>query len=607
MKASLKAAGFALLAVFGATVAQSPAMPSSNPPATFRIGLWTLWHDKEITVSPTQEGAATFRLCETCAASSLIRPMQVRASEDRLVLADKREAGTISLTGPVTLTAHGETLTLRNPLRISARSGELVLAVTLPVETYVERVVASESGPADGPESLKALAIVVRTFALHQAHGHPDYDLCDSTHCQLLRWGGKPDSSQKPGAPSFPRPVAERVGSHAAAHTAALATAGETLWFDGQRAQAWFHQNCGGRTASPQEIWPAAQGRDLARKPAPWLISRIDPYCTSSGAREWSADIPVSDLTAALARAGLARPGWSNLTVARRGESGRAVMLAVDSTQISAEDFRLAIGRALGWNRIFSTWFEVSRQGDHFLFHGRGSGHGVGLCQAGAAAMSAQGRDSTQILAQYFPGAIAADESTGRPWQSLRGQGFVLETLNPADSADLAQLNQALGEAEARSGLRPTQSITIRAFPSTRAFRDATLAPGWVAAFTEGNWIATQPLSTLAARKLLLSVLRHEFLHALVEAQAAANTPLWLREGLVEALDSESKREGPAPTLKLDQIDRALAHAATELQSEAAHRAAAWYAARLLARFGRDQVMGWLRTALPAGILASLT
>jgi stage II sporulation protein D len=589
MKAFRKSAGFALLAVLSATVAQSPARPSSNPPATLRIGLWTLWHDKEITVAPTQEGSATLRECEACDASPLTRPMQIRASEARLALAGKREADAVWLTGPVKLTAHGETLTLRNPLRISARSSELVLAVTLPIETYVERVVASESGPADGAESLKALAIVVRTFALHQPHGHADYDLCDSTHCQLLHWGGN----------------AER---HAAAHAATLATAAEALWFRGQRAQAWFHQNCGGRTASPQEVWPATttQGRELARKPMPWLPSRIDPYCTASGAREWSTEISISDLTAALALAGLARPGWSKLAVSRRGESGRAVMLAVDSSQISAEDFRLAVGRSLGWNRILSTWFEVSRQGDHFLFHGRGSGHGVGLCQAGAAAMSAQGRDSAQILAQYFPGAIAADESTGRPWQTLRGQGFVLETLNSADAANLAQLSQALAGAEARSGLQPTQSITVRAFPSTRAFRDATLAPGWVAAFTEGNWIATQPLSTLAARKLLASVLRHEFLHALVESQAAPATPLWLREGLVEALDSETKHEGPAPALKLDQIDSALAHAASESQSQSAHRAAAWFTERLLARFGRDQVMGWLRTGLPASALASL-
>jgi stage II sporulation protein D len=510
--------------------------------------------------------------------------MVIRAVGARLEIEGKGEAGAVRLAGAVTLAAHGERITLRNPVRITARNGELVLAATLPVESYVERVVASESGATDSEESLKALAIVVRSFALHQAHGHTDYDLCDSTHCQLLHWGGN-------------------AGRQSAAHAATLATVGETLWFHGQRAEAWFHQNCGGRTASPAEVWP---GNGVGRKAMPWLASRADNYCTAGGAREWAADLSLPELTSALSAQGLARPGWKNLTVARRGESGRAVTLLVDSREISAEDFRLAVGRALGWNKILSNWFEVSQQGDRFLFHGRGSGHGVGLCQAGAAAMGADGHDATEILAQYFPGATAADEGTGLSWQRVRGQGFVLETLESADSAYLLLLSQALAEAESRSGLQPAETITVRAFRSTTAFRDGTLAPGWEAAFTEGNWIGTQPLRTLMGRELLVSVLRHEFLHALVEGQAAVGTPLWLREGLVEVWSGEVKANGAAPALKIDEIDGALAHDVGEAQSQAAHRAAGWYAARLLERFGRVQVIEWLRTGLPAGAVAAI-
>jgi len=547
------------------------------------------------------------RDCNTCAAAPLTHLMQIRAVGARLALAGNRQAASVRLTGPVTIAAHGESLTLRNPVRISARNGELVLAVTLPVESYVERVVASESGAADTPESLKALAIVVRSFALHQPHGHTDYDLCDSTHCQLLHWGSRSqsDAAKISRAPSFPSAAAE-VGNHAA-HATTLATAGETLWFHGQRAEAWFHQNCGGRTASPQEVWP---GKGLGREPMPWLASHSDSYCTAAGSREWAVNLSLAELTSALAAQGLARPGWKSLTVDRRGESGRAVTLRVDSSEISAEEFRLAVGRALGWNKILSTWFEVVRQGDRFFFHGRGSGYGVGLCQAGAAAMAAGGRDSSQILAQYFPGAIAADEATGQSWQSLRGQGLQLETLDSADGAYLPRMSQALAEAESRSGLQAAETIIVRAFRSTPAFRDATLAPGWVAAFTEdiagGAWIGSQPLRTLAGRKLLVPVLRHEFLHALVEGHAAAGTPLWLREGLVEAWSDEVRANGPPPALKLDEIDFALAHAASEAQSQAAHRAAGWYAARLLERFGRAQVIGWLRSGVPASAVDAI-
>src|ERR1039458_5650369 len=121
----------------------------------------------------------------------------------------------------------------------SARAGILVIVVSMPLESYVQRVVASESGDDDSAESLKALAVVVRSFALHESHGHADYDLCDSTHCQLLRWHSD----------------AVRISI---AESAALATSGETLWFKGQRALSYFHKDCGGRTAQPNEIWPRA-------------------------------------------------------------------------------------------------------------------------------------------------------------------------------------------------------------------------------------------------------------------------------------------------------------------------------------------------------------
>jgi stage II sporulation protein D len=583
-----------LIAVLLAVVTAARALPqtskpSAHSPATLRIGLWTLNHDNDATVSSAAASVAAIRMCETCAAARLDHQTLIRAENAALLLPGNNQAAAVTLTGAVILTAHGQSLSLSNPVRISARNGALVFSVTLPVETYVERVVASESGPADTTESLKALAMIVRSFALHQAHGHADYDLCDSTHCQLLRWGS----------------ISSR---QVAAHAATLATSGETLWFHGQRAAAWFHQNCGGRTASPSEVWITnARGREAANKPMPWLTSRIDTYCTASGTREWSASLSLNDLTAALAAAGLARPGWKSISVARRGESGRAVALLVGATEIPAEDFRLAVGRALGWNKILSNWFELSSQGDQFVFHGRGAGHGVGLCQAGSAAMAAQGRDSSQILAQYFPGATVADEATGRAWQSLRGQGFVFESLDPAAADYLPQLVQALVEAESRSGLQPAAPITVRAFPSTTAFRDATLAPGWVAAFTEGNWIATQPLATLAARKLLRPTLRHEFLHALVESQAAAGTPLWLREGLVEAWSGDAHLTTFTPSLKLEAVDRALAHASTEAQSEAAHRAAGWFAQRLLDRYGRGQVVIWLRSGMPVNAISNVS
>lgn len=588
---ALVAAGVALSGVPPSRRAAFAADVPTGTRSTLRVGMWTLWHDRELTLTPGSPPQRTkLRTCDRCADRPLAHAIAIRAEGNSVaVIADGATAHSVGLwlSGVVTLAAHNETVTLHNPVVITARAGVLVIVVTLPVESYVERVVASESGPDDTLETMKALAIAVRSYALHETHGHTDYDLCDSTHCQHLHWAGQPDGHAKTGEQ---------------AEAATLETAGETMWFRGQRALTYFSKDCGGRTASPGEVWTRAHA-------IPYLPSRPDRYCTAGGS-EWASELTHAELASALAVRGLAVPGWQQLIVARRGESGRAVTLRFDKTEISAEDFRIAVGEALGWNEIPSTWFEVSRQGDRFLFHGRGWGHGVGMCQKGASAMGAQGQTESEILAQYFPGASTADEETGQAWKSIAGSGVMLESLDAADTAFLPELEKARAEASQRSGLNASPPFTVRSFASTQAFRDATLEPGWVAAFTRGDWIATQPLRTLATRHLISGTMRHEFLHALIEREAGDKTPLWLREGLAEAwgtnLNDGPATRGPTPALRIEALDAALSHAASEAESEAAHRAAGWYAARLLDRNGRTQVLDWLRSGVPDWVVATL-
>lgn len=566
--------------------ASATALENAAPRSTIRVGVWTLWRDKEVTITPVSR--ATLRLCESCPVLP-IETGALRVHDSGLTWTDKsgraHSSTVLLLAGNYRIAAHGQSLTLAYPLRITTRAGRLVMVVTLPVERYVELVVAAESGAADSSESRKALAVAARSFALAPAHGHTAFDVCDSTHCQWVHWRITPE-----------------------AHAATLATAGESLWRNGSRAETYFHQNCGGRTASAEEVWPGRGTSSHAARGS--LVSRPDPYCQRVGSSEWTTTLTRTELTQALAAAGLAAPGWDSLSVVQRGDSGRATMLLVGSTKIPAEDFRLAVGRTLGWNRIRSNWFEIAAQGDGFFFHGRGSGHGVGLCQAGAAEMAQEGRGYLEILAQYFPGTTVADEATGAAWETLAGQDFTMKTSEEADVAYVPVLARMLAEAENRSGLAPRGTIAVRAYRSTPAFRDATLAPGWVAAFTEGDLIALQPLRILAARKLLKSTLRHEFLHALVEEQATIHTPIWLREGLVEAWSlstpSEAARQVPRPTLTPEQINDKLAHAANETESEAAHRAAGWYARQLLERYGRSQVLEWLRDGVPQSALTAL-
>jgi stage II sporulation protein D len=573
-----------LTGLFAARVGNASA--SEHKDGTLRVGFWTLWHDRQIQLAPA--GATTYRTCEQCPVVPLREEANVRVDpRGGLLLAaggTTIHANSILLNGQLKISGHGESELLHFPVAVRARSGSLVIAVTLPVESYVERVVASESGPLDTLESLKALAIVVRSYALHERHGHPDYDVCDSTHCQLLHWHGVPQRSF-------------------AAHQAALRTAGETLWFRNEPALDYFTKDCGGQSAALQDVWPRAA-------PKPYLASHPDAFCSRTPSEQWSSDLTRAEIAAALARRQFVAPGWQHLAIEQRSVSGRAITVRLDRTVISAEEFRIAIGESLGWNRVQSSWFEISEKDDHFYFHGRGAGHGVGLCQKGAAMMASQGLSATEILAAYFAGTHAADEATGKRWITSKGSGFVLESTDSSDTEFLPAVARARAEASERSGLNADAPITVRAFASTSAFRTATLAPGWVAAFAEGDWIATQPLRVLAGRRLLADTLRHEFLHALLEAQAGADAPLWLREGLVEFWGMDPVRQSTlplrGPSMKLDALEGALSHPQSEPQAQAAHREAAIYARGLLDNYGRDRVLGWLRSGVPADVMLRL-
>jgi SpoIID/LytB domain protein len=97
----------------------------------------------------------------------------------------------------------------------------------------------------------------------------------------------------------------------------------------------------------------------------------------------------------------------------QRGKSGRIVRLQIVGTERTMTIGKeLEIRSALSESHLKSSAFEVERQGvdaegvpERFVLHGHGWGHGVGLCQIGAAVMGHQGYSYEQILHHYFPGA----------------------------------------------------------------------------------------------------------------------------------------------------------------------------------------------------------
>jgi stage II sporulation protein D len=481
---------------------------------------------------------------------------------------------TLHVTGPWQVRTPGQDLlALSCPLEIRTEGSHLALTVAVPLEEYVAAVLAGESAGFRSGQSLAAMAVAARTYAVRfqGRHRSDSYDFCDTTHCQDLRISG----------------VSERL------RQAAEATEGELLWFEGAPASTFYGKDCGGVTEVAARVWP-----DLK---APYLKSHDDPYCrTQSG---WSSAIRKQDLRSALAASGISvPPRLDSLRIVERTTSGRASRLQTGGQAISASSLRFAIGRSLGWNQVRSDLYELTDSGDRFLFEGRGSGHGVGLCQTGADRMGEDGRSYRQILDFYYPGTKLGVSAQGFSWQSLGGERVEVLTTRPGEDRFLAALADRLAlVAEQRTGLRWEAMPRLRVYPTVAAFRDATGEPGWVAASTRARVIRLQPVALLRSRGLLESTVQHELLHALVESRARAGLPLWFREGIVGWLTASQKSKVKSQKSKvIPPEDSAFLRGREEAQR--AYAAALDCVAELVGRYGEAAVLSWIERGLPPAL-----
>jgi stage II sporulation protein D len=268
----------------------------------------------------------------------------------------------------------------RAALALRAGAGELQVVASMPLEEYVAAVVASETEPGTPPAALEAQAVVTRSYALAQPRRHQFAAACDLAHCQVLRGRG--------------------AAAHLrAASLAARATEGEVLRLgSGEIALTPFHAACGGQTADPQEIFP---GRNLTGAGA-----ILDPGC----ARPWSAAVsPQALRRAATAALGEQLRDPRALTLFR-GEGGfvTRVLDRASGRSCTGEAFIRALGAEVGYGRVPSPRFALTIEAGSVRLRGAGAGHGVGLCQAGAARLARQGRGYREILARFFPAARLA-------------------------------------------------------------------------------------------------------------------------------------------------------------------------------------------------------
>ena len=452
----------------------------------------------------------------------------------------------------------------------------------MPLEKYVLHVVSSEASVEDQPDALKALAIAARTYALknlgrHKEHG---YDFCSTTHCQRF----------------------ESLVSRPALADAVKGTAGLVLRDDKhQIIDAYFSASCGGTTANLKTLW----GDDA---PA-YLRGVRDDYCNTGPHYRWTDVIDSARLASALRSDPRTDVGQNirDVTVARYDQSGRAesVLISGDRRKtINGWEFKLIVGRALGWNVLKSSRFNVSRSGSQLVFRGGGFGHGLGLCQEGSHVMAQRGQSYQQILAHYYPGTSVNEY---RSEVATRGSShFRVIYGRTVDTRDAEYLLSLLESARsellrrvAAAGLQPRfPNLEIVVNDTTGDFVGRTGLPPWAAAATRRNIVELQPLKLLKQRQILETTLRHELVHVLIEAIGGGKTPRWLTEGMAVYVAGEGRliesRQEMSSMSPLD-VDHALASPKSSADMRNAYAAAYNLVKQLIRSESENKV--WKRIA----------
>ena len=322
--------------------------------------------------------------------------------------------------------------TFRGTLRLVVEADKVLAINELPVEQYLESVISSEMSATSSPELLKAHAVIPRSWLLYQMkkreesvkskeergffsfvkkedellrwydrEDHTLFDVCADDHCQ--RYQGITRAS----SPA----VAEAI----------KATRGQVLTYDNELCDARFSKCCGGQTEEFQYCWENIK--------KPYLVSVSDPFCHTNDSRilsqvlndydqetpdfyEWRVEYTQEELSELVNRKTKLDLGdIIDIIPLDRGKSGRIWRLQLVGTKRSfIIGKELEIRRALSETHLYSSAFKVKKCDGKFIIKGRGWGHGVGLCQIGAAVMGEKGYDYDDILLYYYRGAEIKQE-----------------------------------------------------------------------------------------------------------------------------------------------------------------------------------------------------
>lgn len=324
------------------------------------------------------------------------------------------------------------------------------------VEDYLTSVISSEMSATASDELLKAHAVISRSWLLcplqasrkavqvdlqnlhvsdhrlikwYERDAHSHFDVCADDHCQ--RYQGITRAST-------------------AAVTAAIeATRGEVLMYENEICDARFSKSCGGISETFENCWapvhypylskiidyptaPEGYNTDLTveANAEKWIRESPEAFCNTTDARvlsqvlnnydqettdfyRWKVKYTQEQINSLLKRrSGIDFGEIIDLIPVKRGESGRLIELKIVGTkETMIVGKELEIRKWLSESHLYSSAFVVDKSdiqnniAQHFTLTGAGWGHGVGLCQIGAAMMGEKGYLYDSILLHYFKGA----------------------------------------------------------------------------------------------------------------------------------------------------------------------------------------------------------
>ena len=321
-------------------------------PQEIRFGVLGLFHPRELVLEQGSGQVISVSGDEHMGTSTLVlngepgrRQIIFRVQANRVIAGDEsatswtataRNGGSVALRLSVPAKLHR---LYWGRITIRAHNGELEAVVGIDRETAVASIVTAEMEESSPVEALKAQAVATRSFLAAGAR-HPDFDFCDSTHCQFLK---------------SPPPSNSRVSN------AVQATRGLVIQYRGRPLATLYSSRCGGQTRSLSDVH----------------LDPGDGYPYYSVPCRWCQQHPFV---------------WRS----RIGNSGHA-------PRSDDETRRIAEARQWGWSAIPSSDFTATQDGSGWQLEGHSVGHGIGMCQHGAAGMANSGAGFREILDHYYP------------------------------------------------------------------------------------------------------------------------------------------------------------------------------------------------------------